>query len=70
VYVFHNARKHGVRLCGLDPFLSASTFGGWKEFAREAIDALAAPLARARTWLLEIGWRKHGRISIRERPAH
>jgi hypothetical protein len=69
VYVMQNAHKHGVRLCGLDPFSSAATFDGWKEIVRGAIDLLAAPLARARTWLLAIGWRKHGRISIRERPA-
>jgi hypothetical protein len=69
VYVLQNARKHGIQLCGLDPFSSASTFDGWKEFGERMIDALATPLARARTWLLAVGWRRRGRISIRDRPA-
>jgi REP element-mobilizing transposase RayT len=69
VYVLHNARKHGVRMSGPDPFSSGFSFDGWKEMSRGAIAALTSPLCRARTWLLSVGWRKHGRIAITERPG-
>jgi REP element-mobilizing transposase RayT len=63
VYVLQNAHKHGVHCRGPDPFSSGLTFDGWKE------EEQGAPRARARTWLLAVGWRKHGRIAIPERPA-
>jgi REP element-mobilizing transposase RayT len=69
VYVLQNARKHGVQLRGPDPCSSAFTFDGWNDRTRGAIAVLASPLARARTWLLSIGWRRHGRIAISEGPA-
>jgi hypothetical protein len=69
VYVIQNAHKHGVHMSGPDPYSSGSSFDGWKELTHAAISALTSPLARARTWLLSIGWRKHGRIAITERPA-
>ena len=63
-YVFQNARKHGVKLLNaLDPCSSASTFDGWRERFVPSSDP--TPLARARTWLLTIGWRRHGLLSIR-----
>ena len=64
-YVLGNARRHGVALPGVDPCSSGPWFDGWRE-------ALEAPgprwLARARTWLLTRGWRRHGALGIRERP--
>jgi REP element-mobilizing transposase RayT len=69
VYVLQNARKHGIHLCGLDPYSSASSFAGWKEMRQQAIATWTAPLARARTWLLAVGWRRHGLIALAERPA-
>jgi REP element-mobilizing transposase RayT len=63
VYVLQNARKHGVQLAGLDPFSSASAFDGWKAGGRSERST------RARTWLLSVGWRRHGLIAITERPA-
>ncbi|MBI4882173.1 MAG: transposase [Planctomycetes bacterium] len=75
-YVLNNARRHAARLgkALLDPFASGFWFGGWKETAGRQPRGLsergaAPPLARARTWLLELGWRKRGLISIREVPA-
>ncbi|MBI5364356.1 MAG: transposase [Planctomycetes bacterium] len=66
-YVFGNARKHGVLVTELlDPCSSAALFDGWKE--RPAARDGSTWLARARTWLLTIGWRKHGLLSIRELP--
>jgi putative transposase len=67
-YVFFNARKHGVWLAELlDPCSSAAAFDGWRE--RPALHG-AAPcgtrwLARARTWLLTLGWKRHGLLSVR-----
>lgn len=66
VYVLQNARKHGIGLAGPDPCSSAASFDGWRE--PRAADP-AFPLPRARTWLLAIGWKRHGPISIRESPS-
>jgi hypothetical protein len=66
VYVLQNALRHGVELDGIDPFSSGATFDGWKE-SFDIDDA--GPSRRARTWRLSTGWRRHGLISIRERPA-
>lgn len=65
VYVFGNARRHGAVLTEvLDPCSSAGIFDGWKEIAGPHDGPTW--LARARTWLLTVGWRRHGRISVRE----
>jgi len=68
VYVLHNAKKHGLRMqLGMDYFSSGAWFGGWKESftlrgqAREVV-------AAARTWLLSVGWRRSGLVSLWERP--
>jgi putative transposase len=63
-YVLCNARKHGERFLGaLDPCSSAPAFDGWRELrTRPRASSL---LARARTWLLALGWKLHGPISIR-----
>jgi hypothetical protein len=65
-YVLLNARHHvaaaGAKVAGavlLDPASSARWFEGWK--AERSTDATDPPvIARARTWLLTIGWRRHG----------
>jgi REP element-mobilizing transposase RayT len=66
-YVLANARRHGIALAGLDPCSSAAWFEGWRASgaARGAAAARAGPafVARARTWLLAVGWRRHGRIA-------
>jgi REP element-mobilizing transposase RayT len=72
-YVLLNARHHlGERArklnnVALDPCSSAAGFDGFK-------DAPSAPVAceevkRAKTWLLGVGWRKWGLISIHEVPG-
>ena len=61
-YVLGNARKHGVRLLQvLDPFSSARWFDGGED-AFVVRDDGQVPVARARTWLLRIGWQRHGAI--------
>ena len=74
-YVLLNARRHAAaakakltRAICLDPASSARWFDGWKWKAKTNVTggATAAaspaplPIARARTWLLTAGWRRHG----------
>ena len=33
------------------------------------IDKIVRPVAEARTWLLRVGWRRHGLISVHEVPG-
>jgi len=71
-YVLNNARKHGLKLPAdmPDPFTSGDSFDGWRErFADEPEDCSAGLVARARTWLLRTGWRRHGLISLAASPA-
>jgi putative transposase len=80
VYVLANFRKHAARRypAGIDRFSSAPLFDGWLLTLRQrtAIDRVAAEVfesphlvARARTWLARVGWRRHGSISPAEEPA-
>ena len=76
-YVLKNARKHGLRLAAdvVDPFTSGPWFDGWRG-RRRRIDPRAPgtvdflePVARPLTWLLRIGWRRHGPIPIAGPPG-
>jgi putative transposase len=80
VYVLANFRKHASRRypAGIDRYSSAPLFDDWSLTPRQrtAIDQVAAQLlesgqlvARARTWLARVGWRRHGSISLAEEPA-
>lgn len=63
-YVFHNARKHGALVReGVDPCSTAASFDGWADRA----PTKPSVLARATTWLLTIGWRRHGAIPVEPR---
>jgi REP-associated tyrosine transposase len=83
-YVLLNARRHGagtvrsgVRAVEhlLDPASSARWFDGWTRGLAAAARQTPATLldrpavARARTWLLRIGWRRHGLIDPRAVPG-
>lgn len=77
-YVLLNARKHARRLTGrvrLDPASSSRWFDGWNRqalhrVARDNEGPPAAPaVARARTWLLKIGWRRHGLLDPADVPG-
>ena len=75
VYVLGNARHHAAagRMVAapqpVDTFTSAPWFDGFRE--RLVVRNLPAerPVTDARTWLLTIGWRRHGLLSVLERPA-
>jgi len=66
VYVLNNRQKHHRGEAGLDPCSSAAWFDGWREGVATARHP--SPLIRARTWLASVGWRRHGLLSLAERP--
>jgi putative transposase len=65
VYVLMNAKKHGVRLSGIDPLSSAPWFDG---FAGITARTDERPVAATRTWLGGTGWRRRGLIRLEEHP--
>jgi REP element-mobilizing transposase RayT len=68
-YVLSNARKHGLALAErLDPFSSARWFDGWRE-APGPRPGGSGPIVAARTWLVRVGWRRHGRIDPQAVPG-
>ncbi len=81
-YVLLNARRHAAKAAAvatkavrLDPASSARWFEGWKRKALVTDDAEPAarparpPVARARTWLLSVGWRRHGLLDPADVPG-
>ena len=67
VYVLMNFRKHHGGARGLDPCSSGQWFDGWRQAVAAKVLGLSS-VARARTWLASVGWRRHGLIGIDERP--
>jgi len=67
VYVLNNARKHLRAVRGLDPCSSAAWFDGWA--ATPTPPRGPAPVARPRTWLARLGWRRLGLIDVHEAPS-
>ena len=72
------ARSRGAveKSVRLDPASSAEWFDGWKPgyivapkaHARSAA-GMRPPVARARTWLLTVGWRRHGLLDPADVPG-
>ena len=67
VYVLLNGRKHGAIRRGIDPCSSGAWFGGWREGVEPSREP--PPVARPQTWLLRVGWRRSGPISVDDGPA-
>jgi REP element-mobilizing transposase RayT len=81
-YVLANFRKHHPKACAaVDPFSSAPYFTDFRELdGRAPIDVNPGPIRRelgqalerwvfdARTWLLRVGWRKGGGMSLFDTP--
>ena len=70
-YVMHNARHHatGGRMVhvpqAMDMYSSAPWFDGFRErFTVRGIELIVRPVAGAKTWLLDTGWRRHGFLSL------
>jgi len=71
-YVLSNGRRHGRRFSDatqLDPASSARWFDGWRGDVPRSHQDAVRPVARARTWLLSVGWRRHGRIDPGDVPG-
>jgi REP-associated tyrosine transposase len=72
-YVLLNARRHARRIwsgLAVDPASSGRWFDGWRR--NPLMDVRMSdpiPVARPRTWLLAIGWRRHGLIDPSEIPG-
>ena len=66
VYVLNNFRKHIRGARGFDPRSSAAWFGGWA--SPPSLVSKPSPVARARTWLASVGWRRAGLIHVEEAP--
>jgi REP element-mobilizing transposase RayT len=67
VYVLMNWKKHARHATDVDPCSSAGSFTGWKvppSTGPPGDRLVAAPM----TWLLQVGWRRHGLIELEERP--
>lgn len=74
-YVMQNARRHGEHLDqrwnGIDPFSSAWWFDGWRDqgWRRGLIPPEAPTVEPPGSWLLKVGWRRHGLLDVDEVPA-
>lgn len=81
-YVLLNDRRHaakdraavGAAAVTLDRASSARWFDGWKPRAvlterTRGTRPVASPVARARTWLLAVGWRRYGLIDPCDVPG-
>jgi hypothetical protein len=55
----------------LDPASSARWFEGWRRDRAIESDTrdIPPPVTRARTWLLAIGWRRHGLLDPADVPG-
>ena len=68
-YVMNNDLKHKRRRRqGWDEYSSGAWFDGWRERVSQGPGWLA-PVARARSWLLRVGWRRRGLIGLFEVPG-
>jgi len=77
-YVLNNWRRHRQDRAvswKVDPFSSGVSFDGWKEtggrhyLAGVPPDHAILPVSRPQSWLLTVGWKRHGLISVREVPG-
>jgi putative transposase len=71
-YVLLNPRRHAGRVAGsgLDPASWVRWFDGWAPgMSGPSVPPGPSPVARARTWPLRIGWRRHGPISPDDVPG-
>jgi REP element-mobilizing transposase RayT len=78
-YVLLNARRHLAKRrhvsraepVRLDPASSARWFDGWRPGSEpEEIDVTGRPeVAQPHTWLLRVGWRRHGLVDPADLPA-
>jgi len=75
-YVLANGKKHAAEgrevhvPAAIDTFTSAPWFDGFRETVTvRGIEAMPRPVTDSRTWMLTLGWRRHGLLSVHELPA-
>jgi len=80
-YVINNWRHHredrGMEsmFWEVDPFSTARSFVGWQDLRdpdtpRDGLEGLdALPCASSQTWLLNVGWQRHGLIRVGHVPG-
>jgi REP-associated tyrosine transposase len=75
-YVLLNARRHAAKTeaARIDPASSGRWFDGWNRQVPSALERDAPhlhrpPVARAKTWLLAVGWRRHGLLDPADVPG-
>ena len=63
-YILHNGRKHGI--AGLERWFDPCSSARWFDGFGDAIPDTEWPasLAHARTWLLSMGWRRRGLLTL------
>ena len=76
-YVLLNHRHHAARRRNAslhhvsvspDPASSGRWFDGWRKATAPPNSADVREVAEARTWLMQVGWRRHGLIDAAEVP--
>lgn len=74
-YVLLNARKHWVQRTGtappvrIDQASSGAWFDGWSRGLQPFLPGEPPPVAAPHTWLLRVGWRRHGLLDPSEIPG-
>jgi REP element-mobilizing transposase RayT len=78
-YVLLNGRRHAAKGRGgvrgavrVDPASSGAWFDGWRDGVKRLLRERALgppPVARARSWLLRRGWRRHGLLDPADVPG-
>jgi len=75
-YVLANGKKHAAEgrevhvPAAIDTYTSAPWFDGFRETVTvRGLEAIPRPVTDSRTWMLNIGWRRHGLLSVHELPA-
>jgi REP element-mobilizing transposase RayT len=72
-YILNNTRRHRRAVTfhrrWTDPCSSAHYFDGWRGERWRPPDDLPWPVSRPRTWLLQVGWRRHGLLELDARPG-
>ena len=78
-YVLNNWRRHREDLAGavqrrtaIDPYASGGAFDGWRDAPVRLgfpSDDQPLPVSAPRSWLLRVGWRRHGPIGVHDVPG-
>jgi REP element-mobilizing transposase RayT len=64
-YVLKNRRHHvGARAAAIDAYSSADCFDGWRGLVPTIDRARTLLVRRPRSWLLRVGWRRHGLLTL------